>query len=190
MVQPPPGPDATDQLPKCFGAACRRGESLCSPSPFRHLRAGSGWRKSLLHFRGSNGSFDGTGAAWAKTQVAETLFICALLGVRMNTGHPCCASSVPIPSCQETQVQPAPSCKKVPSCSSPPLQRRHVSKGGSYISPINVIKRIKLLETASFSFSFYFIREIPTVSFVQMKPRLLSVVQRSREDTLPFNLAR
>lgn len=137
-----------------------------------------------------NGSFDGTGVARAKTQVEETLFPGVSLGARMTTGHPCCASSIPIPSCQGMQVQPALLCKKVPSRSSSPLQRRNACKGGSYVSPINVIKRIKLLERASFSFSFYLIRQIPTARFAQMKPRLLSVVWRPREDTLPFSLAR
>lgn len=95
----------------------------------------------------------------------------------------------PLPILAEMQVASAPLCKNVPFCSSSPLQRRNARKGGSYISSINVIKRIKLLERVSFSFSFYLIREIPTARFVQMKPRLLSVVRWPREDVLPFNLA-
>lgn len=146
-------------------------------TPDGNLEQAKAGEKSPLRFPGMNRSSDSAGV------------IQAVFGARLTTEHPRCASSIPIPSCQQMRVQLAPSCKNVPFCSPSPLQRRKACKGGSYVSPINVIKRIKLLERVSFSFSFYLIREIPTAPSVQMKPRLLSVVRQPREDTLPFNLA-
>lgn len=145
-------------------------------TPDGNLEQAKAGEKSPLRFPGMNRSSDSAGV------------IQAVFGARLTTEHPRCASSIPIP-CQQMWVQLAPSCKNVPFCSPSSLQRRKACKGGSYVSPINVIKRIKLLERVSFSFSFYLIREIPTAPSVQMKHRLLSVVRQPREDTLPFNLA-
>lgn len=148
-----------------------------------------------------SGSPDGAGVARGKPQVEEALLPCAFFffcGEDKHRASPLCllrprvGPHLTFARCPHPMLLVGvgwPPNSPFPAAS-PPLQSRNAHKGGSCVSPINVIKRIKLLERESFSFSFYLIREIPTACFVQMKARLLSIVRRPREDALPFNLAR
>lgn len=137
-----------------------------------------------------NGLLDGTGIAQAKTQVEETLFLSTIFCGEDDHRASLLCLPHPHPNLPG-DVGPAHTLMQKQPLPAAPLQKRNTHEGRRLLlSPINVIKRIKLLERASFSFSFYLIREIPTARFVQMKPRLLPVVRQPREDALPFNLAR